>query len=424
MKVFKIELLNTVGRFLNLAGICAIISVATLTANYPCIAQTPPANPSNLSSDLQNIVKLSDAKISDDVIVGYIKSSGRIYNLSADDISYLEARKMSQPVIQALEQTASPSVPSIQAAETNFSMTAISPTPSQPAIVSAQGINASNGVYENANAIVALCLGVIVLIILLAILGTIFGLKEKVVVYSGKSDLALSFVVPIFIILAFPDFGFDTSVSRTLKVVSLLLLTCSIIQSFVANSSIAKTFVVVPTKFILAGLIAFCALLAVGGAIGGIQRLQKKNRKEAMGQFAVGAAATFAFNKLRKIIARLMRPHSFASASESGDDFKSMNGDTGQPCSDTRDRNNATDERLASEESDASDNYYKILGISPKAKEDEIRNAFRHKMQQYHPDKVAHLGPKLRELAEEESKKINRAYEELLSRYHGNTPAA
>ena len=37
-------------------------------------------------------------------------------------------------------------------------------------------------------------------------------------------------------------------------------------------------------------------------------------------------------------------------------------------------------------------------------------------MQQYHPDRVVNLGPKLRELAEEESKAINRAYKELLDR--------
>jgi DnaJ-class molecular chaperone len=61
-------------------------------------------------------------------------------------------------------------------------------------------------------------------------------------------------------------------------------------------------------------------------------------------------------------------------------------------------------------------NYCKTLGISEDATEDEIKDAYRHRMQQYHPDKVANLGTKLRDLAEEESKEINRAYEELLSR--------
>jgi DnaJ-domain-containing protein 1 len=37
-------------------------------------------------------------------------------------------------------------------------------------------------------------------------------------------------------------------------------------------------------------------------------------------------------------------------------------------------------------------------------------------MQEYHPDKVAALGTKIRELSEQESKKINAAYELLLKR--------
>jgi DnaJ-class molecular chaperone len=62
---------------------------------------------------------------------------------------------------------------------------------------------------------------------------------------------------------------------------------------------------------------------------------------------------------------------------------------------------------------------YKILGISEDATEDEIKDAYRHKIQQYHPDKVpAHLGTELRDFAEKKSKEINRAYEELLSRVH------
>jgi DnaJ-domain-containing protein 1 len=38
-------------------------------------------------------------------------------------------------------------------------------------------------------------------------------------------------------------------------------------------------------------------------------------------------------------------------------------------------------------------------------------------MAEYHPDKVANLGSKLRELAEEEAKKINAAYEFFRTKY-------
>lgn len=51
---------------------------------------------------LQEIVKLTQAKMSDDVILGYIKSSGASFNASASDILYLNSQGVSQPVISAL----------------------------------------------------------------------------------------------------------------------------------------------------------------------------------------------------------------------------------------------------------------------------------------------------------------------------------
>jgi DnaJ-domain-containing protein 1 len=38
-------------------------------------------------------------------------------------------------------------------------------------------------------------------------------------------------------------------------------------------------------------------------------------------------------------------------------------------------------------------------------------------MQEYHPDKVSSLGPKLREVAEAEAQKINAAYEFFTRKY-------
>jgi hypothetical protein len=54
------------------------------------------------SPQLQEVVKLTQAKMSDDVITSYIKNSGASYNLSADDILYLNSQGVSQPVISAL----------------------------------------------------------------------------------------------------------------------------------------------------------------------------------------------------------------------------------------------------------------------------------------------------------------------------------
>ena len=51
--------------------------------------------------------------------------------------------------------------------------------------------------------------------------------------------------------------------------------------------------------------------------------------------------------------------------------------------------------------------YFGVLGLSIEAAPDEVKSAFKKKIKEYHPDKVARLGEKLRVIAEKESKKIN-----------------
>jgi hypothetical protein len=59
---------------------------------------------------------------------------------------------------------------------------------------------------------------------------------------------------------------------------------------------------------------------------------------------------------------------------------------------------------------------YEILGVGSNASAAEIRTAYREKIKQYHPDRVAALGPKLKAVAERETKMLNVAYEETLRR--------
>lgn len=75
------------------------------TANV-CLAQTA----SSLPHDLQEVVKLAQAKMPDDIIKNYIVSTGRTYKLSADDIIYLSSQGVSPGVISAL-QTAGVATP-------------------------------------------------------------------------------------------------------------------------------------------------------------------------------------------------------------------------------------------------------------------------------------------------------------------------
>ena len=56
---------------------------------------------------------------------------------------------------------------------------------------------------------------------------------------------------------------------------------------------------------------------------------------------------------------------------------------------------------------------HEVLGVDPGASREQIRRAYQEKIRQYHPDRVATLGPELREIAERRSKEINAAYREL-----------
>jgi DnaJ-domain-containing protein 1 len=57
---------------------------------------------------------------------------------------------------------------------------------------------------------------------------------------------------------------------------------------------------------------------------------------------------------------------------------------------------------------------YAMLGVKSGANRDEMHAAYRREMSNYHPDKVAHLGTELQELAKRKAQAINRAYKELL----------
>ncbi len=55
-------------------------------------------------------------------------------------------------------------------------------------------------------------------------------------------------------------------------------------------------------------------------------------------------------------------------------------------------------------------NPYEILGVKPGVSEQELRAAYYHAAQLYHPDKVSHLGPELQQTAIKKFLEIHEAY--------------
>ena len=69
------------------------------------------------------------------------------------------------------------------------------------------------------------------------------------------------------------------------------------------------------------------------------------------------------------------------------------------------------------------EDYYQILGVDPAASAEEIRAAWRRKAFELHPDRLSQVSETARHSAEEELKRVNRAYEVLSNdekrrRYH------
>jgi len=61
--------------------------------------------------------------------------------------------------------------------------------------------------------------------------------------------------------------------------------------------------------------------------------------------------------------------------------------------------------------------FAKVLGLNGRVTREDVKRRWKELTVQYHPDKVAHLGPKLRDVAEHEMKAINEAYDYFRSKY-------
>jgi DnaJ-domain-containing protein 1 len=71
-------------------------------------------------------------------------------------------------------------------------------------------------------------------------------------------------------------------------------------------------------------------------------------------------------------------------------------------------------DRAETRHSEATFDPYQVLGIPSSSSSESIRSAYRLRMTEYHPDKVAHLGDELQELAHKKVLEIQKAYRQLV----------
>lgn len=72
-----------------------------------------------------------------------------------------------------------------------------------------------------------------------------------------------------------------------------------------------------------------------------------------------------------------------------------------------------SNERESISSSNSASDPYEVLGLDRTASAEDIHQAYRKLIVQYHPDKVAHLGDELRKVAHQKSIEIQAAYEQL-----------
>lgn len=73
--------------------------------------------------------------------------------------------------------------------------------------------------------------------------------------------------------------------------------------------------------------------------------------------------------------------------------------------------------RSASGDAPIGRRWFEVLGVSESAGREEIEQAYRRSIGQYHPDMAARLGEDIQRLAEQRSKEINAAYDEGMRQF-------
>jgi TPR repeat protein len=166
-------------------------------------------------------------------------------------------------------------------------------------------------------------------ILILATIGTILGVKDKVVVYNGKSDVKVSFLALVSLCM-FLGFALDPEIGGfrwLVAALGVLLLILFARRSYLANQkNVGKTIVVVPTKLVLPSLVVFSYILsliflkyAISDAINAhvTPRYTKEQREQKLqhqvnAAISLGVAGLFAYvaRRLQGLIKKLVKENS------------------------------------------------------------------------------------------------------------------
>jgi DnaJ-domain-containing protein 1 len=61
----------------------------------------------------------------------------------------------------------------------------------------------------------------------------------------------------------------------------------------------------------------------------------------------------------------------------------------------------------------SSDDPYRLLGIASDCSDEELEQAYRKRMSEYQPDRVANAAKEIRDMADQRAREINQAYDRI-----------
>ena len=71
---------------------------------------------------------------------------------------------------------------------------------------------------------------------------------------------------------------------------------------------------------------------------------------------------------------------------------------------------------IQSKQSDITNQYLQVLGLTTGASKEEIKQAYRERVRKYHPDTVEGMEEEFREVARRKTAELNEAYEYLIKK--------
>lgn len=198
--------------------------------------------------------------------------------------------------------------------------------------------------YQKASTIIITCIVFFGIILIVAIIGTYLGIKDKVIIFWGKRDVVVSFIISIILLFCFvgiimmqgEDEDGKLGLLKTIGVifaVSLPLLIYSIRRSYIANSrNFNKTLLVMPTKLAVSGLTAITGYLSYLSARSALESTAKasstpgyteelrkeklRHKKEAISNASNAAVLGYVTYHLHNLIKKLIKENPAQTSKE------------------------------------------------------------------------------------------------------------